>query len=144
MSPTRSGAHGLRVPQAPRAALVVGGLGLTAYSWWVAGLPHFSAAALAAVGLPGVAVLAAGGMRRSRPGRGEGRVAGRVTDHGPMTPWAALLGALLGWELLAYSLSPRSDHPTLSSLADAALRPRPVEAVAFLAWLWLGWALARR
>ena len=61
-----------------------------------------------------------------------------------MTALAALLGALLGWELLACSLSPRSDHPTLSSLADAALRPRPVEAAAFLVWLWLGWALARR
>jgi hypothetical protein len=55
-----------------------------------------------------------------------------------------MLGALLAWELVAYSLSPRATHPTLSSIADAALGPRPIEAAAFVAWLALGWRLARR
>lgn len=103
----------------------------------MAGLPHFTLAALAAVAGAGLAVVAvAWPHRRARPTGS--------TGSAPLAPWAAVLGALAGWELLAYSLSPRSAHPTLSSMADAALRPRLLEAVAFAAWLGLGWALARR
>ena len=128
-------ATGRRRP-VPRRLVI--GLALVAYAWWAAGLPHFTLAALVAtVGVPALVVLAAAWRRR--PARQESRWA-----PGAWRPWAAVLGALAGWELLAYSLSPRSAHPTLSSLADAALRPRAVEAAAFLAWLGLGWRLARR
>ena len=102
----------------------------------MAGLPHFGAAALAAVGVPGLVVLS---LAAVRPSGADGAARGRS-----LSSWAALLGAGLAWELLAYSLRPRSEHPTLSSIADAALRPRLLEALAFVAWLWLGWALARR
>lgn len=54
------------------------------------------------------------------------------------------MATLLAWELMAFSLSPRSTHPTLSSITDAALAPRPLEAAAFVVWLALGWTLARR
>ena len=57
--------------------------------------------------------------------------------------WVVVLGLLLAWELLAYSLSPRDDYPTLSSIADTALSPRPLEAAAFVAWLAVGRRLAR-
>ncbi len=115
------------------AALVM----IAGYAWWVAGLEHFTLAALVAVLLPGVAILAPSWWRRPRrspPPPTDGRVA----------PWLVLAAALSAWELLAFSLSPRSTHPTLSSLADAALRPRLCEAVAFVAWLGLGRKLARQ
>ena len=108
-----------------------------AYAWWVAGLAHFSLPALAAV-------LAAGALTIGVAWwRGHGRPPARA---GPVRlgAWPIVLGALLVWELVAYSLSPRATHPTLSSIADAALGPRPIEAAAFVAWLALGWWLARR
>ncbi len=112
------------------ALLVVG-----AYAWWVAGLAHFTLSALLAVLAAGsVTVALARWLRRpSGPAR-----------HAWVAPWVPVLGALVAWELLAFSLTPRSTHPTLSSLADAALAPRPVEAAAFMVWLGLGWRLAGR
>jgi hypothetical protein len=115
-----------------RLALAVA---LAAYAWWVSGVPHFTLAALVAVEVPGLLVVAAA-RRRGGPRRH------RSVRRG-LAPWVAVLGALAGWELLAYSFDPRAAHPTLSSMADAALRPRPLEATAFLAWLALGWRLAR-
>ncbi|MDQ3570431.1 MAG: hypothetical protein M3396_07380 [Actinomycetota bacterium] len=110
---------------------------VVAYAWWVAGLAHFSVLALVAVvGTGSLTVAWASRKRRRRP-------TGPVRPAG-LGPWVVVLGALLGWELLAYSLSPRSSHPTLSSMADVALRPRLVEAGAFLVWLALGWRLASR
>ncbi len=111
-------------------ALVVG-----AYAWWVAGLEHFTTSTLVAVVAAGALAVGAGWLRRRL---GSPRAKTRV----PLGSWPVLLGALLVWELLAFSLSPRSTHPTLSSIADAALRPRPIEALAFVAWLALGWRLA--
>lgn len=75
--------------------------------------------------------------RRQRPPSAERGRPGRVA------PWVAVLAALLAVEVVAFSLEPRSAHPTLSSIADAALGPRPVEAAVFAAWLALGWRLAR-
>ncbi|MDQ3680802.1 MAG: hypothetical protein M3378_09745 [Actinomycetota bacterium] len=110
---------------------------VAAYAWWVAGLAHFTPRALVAVAAAGSLTLAWASWTRPR------RPAGPVGPVG-LAPWAVVIGALLAWELLAYSLSPRSTHPTLSSIADVALRPRLVEAGAFLAWLALGWRLASR
>ena len=107
-------------------------------AWWVAGLAHFSRPALAAVMAAGaLTVAAASWLRRHRPLRPARQVRG-------LGPWMIVLSALVGWEAVAFSLSPRQTHPTLSSIADAALAPRPVEAAAFLVWLALGWRLARR
>ncbi len=113
-------------------AVVVG-----AYAWWVSGLEHFTAPALLAVmAAASLAVGSAWWRRRRRPPG--------PTRHVELRPWLAVLGALLAWELMAFSLSPRSTHPTLSSITDAALGPRPLEAVAFVAWLALGRRLAQR
>lgn len=117
--------------------LVAGAALLGAYAWWAAGLDHFTLPALAAVAAPGLAVIAGASWQpRARPTGS--------TGGARLGPWAAVFGVLAGWELLAFSLSPRSAHPTLSSMADAAVRPRLLEAVAFLGWLGLGWRLARR
>ena len=103
----------------------------------MAGLPHFTLGALLAVAGAGLVTVAAASWQRRRCPR-------EPVRRGRTAPWVVVLGALSGWELLAFSLSPRSRHPTLSSIADAVLRPRPLEALAFLAWLALGWSLARR
>ena len=59
-------------------------------------------------------------------------------------PWVVLVVALLAWQLAAYVQHPRSDHPTLSSLTNTALDPRPIRALAFAAWLLTAGWLARR
>ncbi len=106
-----------------------------AYAWWVAGLEHFTTSALVAVMAAGaLAVSSSRWPRRHRSVPATRRVA--------LGPWPMVLGALLVWELAAFSLSPRATHPTLSSIADAALGPRPIEAAAFVAWLALGRRLA--
>lgn len=107
-----------------------------AYAWWVSGLEHFSTPTLVAVmAAASLAVSSARWQRHRRPGR---------TGGLELRPWLVVLGALFVWEVVAFSLSPRSTHPTLSSMADAALGPRPLEAGAFVAWLALGRRLARR
>lgn len=112
-------------------------LAVAPYAWWVAGLAHFTTTALLAVGVPALVVAAVASLsRRRRPPR-------RWAPDA-WCGWAVVLVALAGWELVAYALSPRSMYPTLSSLADSALRPRAVEAAAFMVWLGLGWNLARR
>ena len=58
--------------------------------------------------------------------------------------WFVLLVGLAGWETLAYVQEPRSEHPTLSSLTNAALDTHTGRALAFAAWLVGGSRLARR
>lgn len=113
------------------------GAAVGAYAWWVAGLEHFTTPALVAVMTAALVAMGSAWWPRHRRSPCAGR-------HGSMGPWLVVLGALLAWELVAFSLSPRSTHPTLSSIADTALGPRPVEAAAFVAWLAVGRRLARR
>jgi len=113
-------------------AVVVG-----AYAWWVSGLEHFTAPALLAV--MAAAAVAVGSAWWQGPRRPSG-----PTGRAASGPWLVVLGALLTWELLAFSLSPRSTHPTLSSITDAALGPRPLEAAAFVVWMASGRRLVRR
>ena len=70
------------------------------------------------------------------------RPAVRGVSAPDLAPWGVAVAALVAWQLAAWASEPRSDHPTLSSLANAALDPRPVRAIAVVAWLagaaWLG------
>jgi hypothetical protein len=58
--------------------------------------------------------------------------------------WAAWLVIATGWELWALFNQPRSSYPTISSLVDRMIDTHPARSVALLAWLGLGWLLARR
>jgi hypothetical protein len=109
---------------------------VVAYAWWVTSLPQFQTGTTVAVVGAGVVAIAWGVRRRSGPREAE-RAEGLVV-------WALLAGALAGWQLLAYFREPRSEHPTLSSMADAALSANPVRALAFVGWLAVAAALARR
>jgi hypothetical protein len=55
-----------------------------------------------------------------------------------------LAAAVASLELVSYFSAPRHQHPTLSSLYDAAARHQALRAAAFAAWLRLGLAVVRR
>jgi hypothetical protein len=62
----------------------------------------------------------------------------------PYRPWAVLVLAVVGWELVEYLVrGSRAAHPTLSSMADAVDRHYPGRAVLFFAWLCLGALIVR-
>lgn len=111
-------------------ALAMGG-------WWVAGLEPFSTDAATVVLGAGLVAMAIGRATR-RPARRPSASLEAVA------PWIALTGALVAWQLASYVQHPRSDHPTLSSLVNTALDPRPIRALAFAAWLTTAAWLARR
>jgi hypothetical protein len=114
------------------AAVVVAGL---VYSWIASGLRPFTHPEAVAVGIPlvvaGVAVL------RMHPAEDD------VSRRGTWV-WAALFVALVAWELVSYRLSPRVDHPTLSTAADWAMSTHPGRFVMFAAWLGVGYWLFSR
>jgi hypothetical protein len=99
-------------------------------------LPPFSAEATVAVVTAGAAAAVAGWLTRPRPARppGPGIVAG----------WVALGLAVVGWQLASYLQSPRSEHPTLSSLTNAVLSTQGARAIAFVLWLGAMVFIARR
>jgi hypothetical protein len=105
------------------------------YAWIASGLRPFTHAQAVAVAIP----LVVGGIAMLRvPRTGDG-----VTRRGSWV-WAVLFGVLLTWELISYRLSPRVDHPTLSSIADWAMSTHPGRFVMFAAWLAVGYWLFRR
>jgi hypothetical protein len=114
---------------------------ISAYAWWAVGRPPFSAAATAAVVLPGVAAAGLAGVARARAGA-------RDVRPGPapagMVRWAVLAALAAAWQLAAYLQHPRHDHPTLSSLTNAALDSHAARAAAFVAWLAVTVTLVRR
>lgn len=111
-----------------------------AYAWWATGLRPFSAALTVAVMGGGAAAMAAGTAARRRTGAAAAAPAATRDVAG----WALLFGALTLWELAAYLQHPRSEHPTVSSLADGVLDPHPVRAGVFVVWLAVAAVLARR
>jgi hypothetical protein len=105
------------------------------YSWIASGLRPFTHPEAVAVAIP----LVVGGiaMLRMHPDATD------TTRRGTWV-WAVLLAALLAWELISFRQSPRSDHPTLSSIADWAMSTHPSRFVIFAAWLGAGYWLFRR
>jgi hypothetical protein len=117
------------------------------YGWWAVGLPPFSAAATATVVVAGIAAVTVGAALR--PGRadasrGAAAPTGRRESDRSAMPWAVLTAIAAAWQLAAYLQHPRDDHPTISSLANAALGTQPARTAAFVAWLAAAAALARR
>lgn len=121
-----------------RRRLIVCAVGVSTvgYGWWAVGLPPFTATSVIAVVGAGVVAMVAGYVRQPA-GRLPPLAVGAVG-------WLVLLAALGAWQLLAYVQEPRSAHPTLSSLANAALDTRGGRTLAFVAWLVGGHRLARR
>jgi hypothetical protein len=115
------------------AALLVG------YSLLAGATDSFTVLALIVTAIAAAAVIAlAVRAATRRPPEPEERPAGAVA------PWVTLGIVVLAWQLAAYLQSPRSDHPTVSSMLDAADTHAPLRAAVFLGWLLVGVALARR
>ena len=113
-----------------------GAAGVFAYAWWATGTSAFTTTATLAVVGAGLAAMAVGGVRKLRT---ESRPAGAGAVR-----WVVLLLALAAWQLFAYAQQPRSEHPTLSSLTNAALESHTGRALAFTAWLVAASRFARR
>jgi hypothetical protein len=63
----------------------------------------------------------------------------------PYLAWVILFVAIVAWELAEYAArGSRADHPTLSSMADAADRYYLLKALFIFLWLYLGGAIVRR
>jgi hypothetical protein len=58
--------------------------------------------------------------------------------------WSVLAALLIAWELRELTGSPRVDYPTVTSLVGTITSFRPVYALAFLAWLVVGYRLIER
>lgn len=125
----------------PRALLSPGraavpAAGLAGFAWWATGLPPFTARAYVVVVGAGAAAMA-WGSRQRRPPVGEWSAGGLLV-------WLGLALTLGAIQLQAYFQHPRFEHPTLSSLVNTALDPRPVRAAALALWLVVAARLARR
>jgi hypothetical protein len=108
---------------------------LLAFAWWATGLRPFTGFAYAVVVGSGVAAML-WGRRRPRPPV-------RPWPAGGLLVWAGLVLVLAAWQVAAFVQHPRFQHPTLSSLANVALEPRAVRAVAVAVWLVAAARLAR-
>jgi hypothetical protein len=137
-----TGTHGTA---AHRRWAVAGGVALVAAYAALASATHpFTDGADIVTAVPLAAVVVATGVRmRAGP-----RAHPEVRPDGPgATPnrlglvWVAAAAVIAGWELACYVATPRSAHPTLSSLLDALDAGHGGKTVAFALWLGLGCAL---
>jgi len=124
------------------AALLVVGAG---YSWFASDLDlsHF---APLLVGVP--MVFAAVAALRSWIHHDRRRPATRRRfgglHHRAVLLWSVLAALLIAWEVRELTGSPRVDYPTVTSLVASVTSFRPVYALAFLAWLVVGYRLIER
>ena len=112
------------------------------YSWVASGLRAFTHPEAVAVSIP--LIIAGVVLLRSRRRLDAEAAAGDTRTRRGTWVWVTLFVALLAWELISFRLSPRVDHPTLSSIADAAMSTHPGRFVVFAAWLAAGYWLFRR
>jgi hypothetical protein len=85
-------------------------------------------------------------VHHDRKHRGAGTALVRFggIHHRAVAAWASLAVLLIAWELRELTASPRNDYPTVTSLVGTVTSYRPVNALAFLAWLFLGYRLIER
>ena len=109
---------------------------VAAYSWMLSGFRTFTRPAEVATAIPIAAVAITIAIWHR----------GRYAKHPSparrpwLLAWAALLVALIAWELFELKGSPRHDYPTLSSIVDSAFRrSRLFKAAMVAGWLGLGW-----
>ena len=113
------------------------------YAWIAAALRPFTQPEYVLVALPMIPIVVMTARPiRSDPLATEAGAAGGWYRAALL--WSAVVLTLASWELLALFSSPRDDHPTLSYLADRIMSTHVGRTVVFLAWLFLGAALAVR
>jgi hypothetical protein len=104
------------------------------YSWVAAGFRPFTTPEDVMVAIPIVLVAVAAARRRSPAVPAASEITAHVRRRGAAI-WAALVAAIVLWELIALFSSPREDHPTLSSIADWIMSVHIGRAAMFALWL---------
>jgi hypothetical protein len=123
----------------PVVVVIAAALG---YSWVASGLRAFTHPMAVAVSIP--LVIAGIAVIRSSRRLDAAAATGDTAPRRGTWVWVVLVILLLAWELISFRLSPRVDHPTLSSIADAAMSTHAGRFIAFAAWLAAGYWLFRR
>ncbi len=109
------------------------------YAWFASAFRPFTLPEEIMVTIP--LVLGAVALVRSHPAAIED---GDEVSRRGVWVWRALLAAFLVWELISFVSSPRSDHPTISSIGDWIMSTHPGRFGAFVAWLAAGYGMFRR
>jgi hypothetical protein len=123
----------------PVVVVIAAALG---YSWVASGLRAFTHPMAVAVSIP--LVLAGIALIRSSRRLDAAAATGDAAPRRGTSVWVTLIVLLLAWELISFRLSPRADHPTLSSIADTAMSTHPGRFIMFVAWLASGYWLFKR
>jgi hypothetical protein len=113
------------------------------YGWWFTDRRPFSPGAFQALLVAAVVLIVVATVRREHP-PDPSRSAPRDAPHyrAAIAVWSALTAAVVAWELIALRSSPRSAHPTISSLTETAEHHHIVRLALFAVWMWFGWRLA--
>jgi hypothetical protein len=114
------------------------------YAWIAAGLRPFTTPEELLVALPVIPVVILTARRGRAGARPKAQASTFSSGESGAVVWVGLLVALAGWELIALFSSPRSDHPTMSSVADKIMSVHVGRTAVFALWLVLGAALALR
>src|SRR5262245_40643575 len=102
-----------------------------AFGWWVTAQPPFSAAGTVGVLVSGAALIVLARVWRRRATARVDFDDGHEASQG-LRVWAAILVAVLVWELISFLGHPREAHPTISSMTDS------IQAEHVLRWLFFG------
>jgi hypothetical protein len=115
-----------------------------AYGWWFTDRQPFTGGADLALLVPIVLLIGIAQARRFRRRHEPPSPSGPRASmfHLAVVVWSAIATVVLAWELLALRSSPRSQHPTISSLVETVEQHHLGRIVLFVAWLALGWTLA--
>ena len=128
-----------------RRPLLVGAwIAVLAYGWWFTDLEPFSDAAFRALLVPVVLLIVVATAHRARHASDAREAATRAAPHfrAAAVVWGAIVTALVAWELIALRSSPRSEHPTISSLVEGLAHHHVARLALFALWIALGWTLA--
>jgi hypothetical protein len=126
------------------AVCVVAFLAFLVYGWWFTDRQPFSQSALIGLLVVVVALIVLAEVRReSRTASARDEATRRAPGYRvAIAFWTVAISALLAWELIALQSSPRSEHPTISSLVETAEHHHLARLALYAAWLWVGWELA--
>jgi hypothetical protein len=119
-------------------------IAVLAYGWWNTDLEPFSDAAFRALLVPVVLLIVVASVYRARHASDAREAATRAEPRfrAAAVVWGAIVTAVVAWELIALRSSPRSEHPTISSLVEGLAHHHVARLALFALWISLGWTLA--
>jgi len=94
-----------------------------------------------AVGIAGITLVGLVPLWRQRRRLGPPATASPQVPRAAAVAWTTLAAAVVAFELVNFFASPRSRHPTISSLLDVLTGHEVSRGLLFAAWLAAGWWL---